>query len=88
MPKRFESLKTQLEQQEWPNVYLFKFIVPSDNQTIAKVASMFEETADIQIRASSGGNYTSISVKEIMMNAESIIEKYIHASKIKGVITI
>jgi len=36
----FDNLKAQLEQQEWPNVYLFKFIVPNDNQRLAQVSAL------------------------------------------------
>ncbi|RYM33534.1 DUF493 family protein [Brumimicrobium glaciale] len=86
MEGQFDKLKIQLEQQEWPSLYLFKFISPSDNHKIALITNMFDEVSDITIRPSSKGKYTSISVKEIMMSADKVIEFYEEAAKIDGVI--
>jgi hypothetical protein len=86
MEGQFDKLKIQLEQQEWPSLYLFKFISPSDNHKIALITNMFDEVSDITIRPSSKGKYTSISVKEIMMSADKVIELYEEAAKIDGVI--
>lgn len=84
----FGNLKIQLELQEWPDVYLFKFIVPNDAERIAKVSALFTESADIVMHPSRNGNYMSISAKEMMLDVDSIIVKYIEASKIKGVIAL
>ena len=86
MEGQFDKLKIQLEQQEWPSLYLFKFISPSDNHKIALITNMFDKVSDITIRPSSKGKYTSISVKEIMMSADKVIELYEEAAKIDGVI--
>ena len=88
MEGQFDNLKLQLEKEEWPSLYLFKFIAPSDNQKIALITNMFDETSDITMRPSSKGTYTSISVKEIMMSAESVIEIYEKTALIEGVIII
>jgi hypothetical protein len=88
MEGQFDKLKAQLEQEEWPSLYMFKFISPSDNQKIALITNMFNETSDINLRPSSKGNYTSISVKEIMMSAGRVIEIYEKTALIKGVIII
>jgi putative lipoic acid-binding regulatory protein len=37
---------------------------------------------------SRNGNYMSISVKEMMLDVDSIIEKYEKSAEIKGVITL
>ncbi len=86
MEEQFDKLKIQLDLLEWPSLYLFKFISPSDNQKIALITSMFDEASDITIRPSSKGTYTSISVKEIMMSSESVISIYEKTAKIDGVI--
>lgn len=88
MSKQFQKLKEQLEQEEWPSLYLFKFIAPNNDDTIAIITGMFEKESEISFRPSSKGNYTSISVKEIMMSAESVIEIYEKTALIKGVIII
>jgi hypothetical protein len=88
MDKRFVKLFEQLEQEDWPKLYLFKFIAPSDSRTIALVTNIFNDENNITMRPSKKGTYTSISVKEIMTSAESVIEKYEKAAQIKGVISL
>lgn len=84
----FDNLRAQLEQLDWPNVYLFKFIVPNDNEHMAQVSALFDEQADIAYHQSGKGNYVSVSVKEVMLSVEAIIDIYEKASKIKGVISL
>ncbi|HLW30365.1 MAG TPA: DUF493 family protein [Brumimicrobium sp.] len=88
MEGQFDKLKAQLEKEEWPSLYLFKFISPSDNHKIALITNMFNENSEINMRPSSKGNYTSISVKEIMMSAEDVIKVYEDTALIEGVIII
>jgi putative lipoic acid-binding regulatory protein len=84
----FGKLRIQLELLDWPNVYLFKFIVPNDSERIAKVSALFTESAELTMHPSRNGNYMSISVKEMMLDVDSIIEKYEKSAEIKGVITL
>jgi putative lipoic acid-binding regulatory protein len=84
----FDNLRAQLEQLEWPSLYLFKFIVPNDNVRMAQVSALFDEQADISYHESGKGNYVSVSVKEVMLSVESIIEIYEKAAQIKGVISL
>ncbi|MEY4974021.1 MAG: hypothetical protein RLZZ55_809 [Bacteroidota bacterium] len=84
----FDSLLAQLEQQEWPNIYLFKFIVPNDNQHLAQVSALFEENSEVVFHESQTGKYVSVSAKEVMLSAQTIIEVYERASKIPGIISL
>lgn len=84
----FDKLHQQLENQEWPNVYFFKFIVPNEPESIAKVTALFDATSDLSYHTSSNGKYVSVSVKELMLDSDSIIEKYKKASLIKGIISL
>lgn len=87
MKGKFDSLKAKLEEEKWPEIFLFKFIVPSDNQKIALITGIFDNaTANIELRPSKTGKYTSISVKETMKGAEEVIDIYEKADKIDGVI--
>lgn len=88
MDERLRSLKEKLDQQEWPAVYMFKFIVPSDNHKIALVEALFGEEAIVDLRSSKNGKYTSISAKEMMLSTDHIIQKYEEASKIEGLIAL
>lgn len=84
----FDKLRVQLEQEEWPNVYLFKFIVPNDPEHIARVNALFGLEAEIQSQPSRNGNFVSISIKEMMLDADSIIAIYEKSSEIKGLIAL
>jgi hypothetical protein len=88
MDEVLEKLKIQLDLQSWPDVYLFKFIIPNDSEKIAKVTALFNESADIVMHPSRNGNYISISAKELMLDVNSIIQKYMEASHINGLIAL
>ena len=48
---KYESLKQKLnEVGEWPRVYLFKFIIPSDNKKLALVEALFGPEAQVLIK--------------------------------------
>jgi putative lipoic acid-binding regulatory protein len=84
----FARLREQLALQEWPGVYFFKFIVPNDPQSLAQATALFTETAEVNFHPSSTGKYISVSAKELMLDVDSIIEVYVRASTIKGVVSL
>lgn len=84
----FANLRSQLEQEEWPNVYLFKFIVPNDTHKVALVNALFDDTASIEYHESRNGKYISVSSREFMLNVDSIIDIYVRASNIQGLIAL
>ena len=81
-------LRVQLELQDWPDIYLFKFIVPNETEKIAQVTALFNESCDLVLHPSRTGKYMSVSAKELMLDVESIIEKYYEAAKIEGLIAL
>jgi len=87
--KQFDKLREQLNLQDsWPMLYMFKFIVPADNRKIALVESKFSDEAVITQSQSSSGKYISITVKEVMLSAETIIDKYKEMSGIEGLMAL
>jgi len=84
----FDQLRHYLDQQEWPNVYLFKFIVPNDPQHIARVSNLFGDEALIQSQPSRNDKFVSISAKEMMLDVDSIIAVYQKASEIQDLIAL
>jgi putative lipoic acid-binding regulatory protein len=84
----FLKLRIQLELEEWPNVYMFKFIVPNEPELLAQTTALFTEEAEMSLHPSSTGKYISVSAKELMMDVDSIIARYVEASKIKGIISL
>ena len=86
--KEFDALRVQLELLEWPNVYLFKFIVPNDNQHLAQVTALFDINSEISYHHSGTGKYVSLSAKEVMLSAADIIAVYERAALIPGIISL
>lgn len=85
----YEDLKQKLENDfQWPLVYMFKFIVPSDNKKIAKVEALFGGEAQVTIRQSSSNKFSSITAKEVMTSADEVIAVYKKAETIEGIISL
>ena len=82
--KKFQEKLT--ETTTFPSVYMYKFIVPGENRTIALVENLFEPEAEIHTKESTSGKYVSITAKQVVMNVEEIIDIYKKAAAIKGVI--
>ena len=86
----YERLKEELNNtSEWPNEYLYKFIVPTDIKKIEEVENSFDNMgAVIKTKKSKEGKYTSISVNVMMQNPATVVEKYIEVSNIEGIISL
>ena len=82
--EQFDKLREQLNKVNWPTVYMFKFIIPADNKKIALVEAKFSDEAIITQKESANGKYISITIKEVMLNTESIIDKYKEMEGIEG----
>lgn len=85
----YSSLREKLEaNNEWPRVYFFKFIVPSDNKKLAQVEALFGPEAEVSLKQSSKGTFVSVSAKELMLSADRIVERYEKASEIEGLMAL
>lgn len=88
MEENLKSLKKQLALQEWPNVYLFKFIIPNEPVQIAQLSALFGDDSDLVMHPSRNSKFVSFSVKELMLDVDSIIAVYEKASSINGIISL
>jgi hypothetical protein len=85
----YDNLRKELNNDpNWPRVYMFKFIVPADNHKIALVESKFSDESIITQKPSVNGKYISITIKEVMLNADSIIAKYQEMEGINGLMAL
>jgi len=86
----YERLHLELNNNtSWPTKYLFKFIVPNNQNKIDTVENAFNNMgAVIDTRHSKTGKYTSISINVLMLNAQSIIDKYLEVSTVEGIISL
>ncbi|MCB9334894.1 MAG: DUF493 family protein [Flavobacteriales bacterium] len=85
----FINLERQLnDHHDWPNVYMFKFIIPADNHKLAQVEALFGPEAIVTTRQSSSNKFISITAKEMMISADKVIDTYKKATKIEGIISL
>lgn len=86
----YVRLKDELEKStNWPDSYLFKFIVPADLEKVAQIESAFDGLdASIVTRDSSTKKFTSVSIKLVMPSADAIIEKYKEMATIEGIVSL
>ena len=87
----YNKLKNQLANDSlWPSVYLYKFIVKTDEAKITHIETIFDNMgAVINTSESKNGTYTSVSINVRMKSPDAVIEKYKEvASKIEGVISL
>lgn len=85
------KLKQQLiDTSLWPSIYLYKFIVASDQEKIVKIEELFNNMgAVINTIKSKNGKYTSVSVNVKMKNPDAVIAKYREIEyNIEGVISL
>ena len=84
-----DRLKAKLEDvHDWPSVYMFKFIFEPTEERLARVMALFPEESEVLRRYSKGGKYLSVTAKEVMMNADDVVHRYVRASEIDGVIVL
>ena len=85
----YQGLREKLAaDKNWPQVYLFKFIVPNDNKTVALTQALFGQKAQVTMTKSRTGIYVSVSAKEMMLSSDEVINIYKKSSKIKGLIAL
>jgi hypothetical protein len=75
----YTKLRKRLKKtSDWPSEYLYKFIVPSSDQTnLDKLISIFDNLgAVISTKQSSKGKYTSVSINVTLKSPDIVIEKY------------
>ena len=66
--EQYNKLRELLNKENnWPSVYMFKFIIPADNQKIALVESKFSDEAIILHKESTNGKFFSITIKDLCL---------------------
>lgn len=86
----YKRLQEQLEKDTtWPAFYLYKFIVPTSDRSVAQIEEAFDGMdATIQTRDSSSKKFTSVSIKVMMQSPQAVVDKYIEMSAIEGIISL
>ena len=70
----YERFHKQLkESQNWPGLYMFKFIVPNGREH--EVGAIFPKN-EMTLKPSSGGKYVSTTIQVMVESADEVIEYY------------
>lgn len=86
----YNKLKLQLKDTTtFPSDYMYKFIVPTDDNQVNQVEDIFNNTgAVIKTKKSKTGKYISVSIVLKIDSADEVIQYYKKAEKIKGIISL
>lgn len=88
MDDKMNRLKALLDKETYPLLYMFKFIIKTNTDKMILIKRCFDETAEFETHPSKNGNYVSISIKQMMLNSDDILERYKRVAKIKEVIVL
>ncbi|MBT1690148.1 DUF493 domain-containing protein [Dawidia soli] len=69
----------------WPSLYIFKFIVPKGKEGDLKQLFPLHTPTE---KASKQGNYTSITMQMMMPSSDAVIEVYVKASQVEGIVAL
>ena len=73
----------------YPADYIYKFIVPYDENQVKEVEQLFNNTgAVIKTKKSKTGKYNSLSIVLKIKTSDEVILYYQKAEKIKGIISL
>ncbi len=73
---------------EWPMLYYFKFIVQNNQEKLNQVKELFSDQSAITYNTSRDIKFISLSCKQLMPDAESIIAIYEKANLVDGLIAL
>ena len=88
MEDKYSKLRGLLLEYDYPMVYPFKFILKDSDEKMIQVKRCFDETAEISVRKSSKGNFASITIKQMMLNADDIINRYKMLEGVEGLMSL
>jgi putative lipoic acid-binding regulatory protein len=69
----------------WPALYIYKFIVPTGQEDQVKKLFPLNTATEKQ---SKKGNYTSVTIQVMMHSSDAVIEIYLKASTIEGIVAL
>lgn len=83
----YNSLKVKLEENHhFPEDYLFKFILPNNNERLTEIYQVFDEIKyTITTKESRNGKYISTSILAFVLDANQVVNIYQEVAKVEGV---
>ena len=80
------GFRAQLDaHHDWPAEYMFKFIAPNHADRIGSVLAVFPDDVRVERKASGGGKYVSLTIREVLSSADAVLERYEAVGRIGGI---
>lgn len=82
----FKAFKEKLDKEhKWPDNYVFKFVVPAAKENEFKAKFPNESFSE---KKSKAGNYISFTLKKMLQSSDEVVEMYVKAKTVEGVISL
>lgn len=87
--QNYDNLRRQLlENTTWPLKYMFKFIVPNQDQKIETIKALLPTPSKISYKHTKNLRFVSITCVANMASANDIIDVMRNVSQVEGVIAL
>lgn len=85
--EKYSKLRYQLmESSTWPSLYMFKFIIPNSDEKVNAIKNLFPPKTKFAFKTSKDLKFIGITVKKTMESADAVIDIYIGAQDIEGIV--
>ena len=64
---------------------MFKFISPNTPERVEAILAVFPAGVSVERRLSGGGKYISLTIREVMGNADAVFARYREVQDIGGI---
>jgi hypothetical protein len=87
--KDYRNLRKALgKEEEWPQLYMFKFIVPNQHGKVDKVVSMLPEESDISFKHTKSLRHVSVTCRAVMNHPDDVIIITQNVTALEGVMAL
>jgi hypothetical protein len=87
--KNYDKLRELLnEDKQWPRLYMYKFIIPNQDDKVEQVASKMQANCQISYKHTNNLKFVSLTCKVTMHSADSIVDVLISVAEISGVMVL
>ncbi len=87
--EKYSKMRQELlAASSWPTTYMFKFIVPNNDNKVTAVKQLFPSNTTFQFKTSKDIRYIGITTKITMESPDAVLKVYEKAQGIEGIISL
>ncbi|RUT79691.1 DUF493 family protein [Ancylomarina longa] len=87
--EKYKQMRQQLlDSNNWPSLYMFKFIIPNKEDKLTAIKNLFPENTEFVFKTSRDIRFIGITVKIIMDSPDTVLKIYDQAKNIEGIISL